>query len=92
MKTTLLLAVAITVAAASPSGIYHQEYNYKTSASSFKNNELQHKTEDQGSYSKAGDLEGRVKPKVSSNSEHSEYVNPNARDSGSNGEFSAAAW
>ncbi|KAH1028943.1 uncharacterized protein LOC109540696 [Dendroctonus ponderosae] len=91
MKTTLLLAVAIAVAAASPSGLYHQEYNYKTSSSSFKNNELQHKTEDQGYYSKAGDLEGRVKPKVSSNSEHSEYVNPNRRESGNAGYYDGNA-
>ncbi|XP_066138371.1 uncharacterized protein [Euwallacea fornicatus] len=76
MKTFFLVAVSITIAAAS-NGYYHQEYNYKTSASSYKNNELQHKTDDQGYYSKDGDLEGRVRPKIKSNSEHSEYVNPN---------------
>nr|XP_023017289.1 protein PF14_0175-like [Leptinotarsa decemlineata] len=77
-----------------PNGYYHQEYNYKTSSSSFKNNELQHKTDDQGYYRKDGDLEGRVKPVVDANSEHSEYVNPNAQgtygyNGGANTDFSS---
>ncbi|KAJ8942694.1 hypothetical protein NQ314_010018 [Rhamnusium bicolor] len=70
-------------ALAVPNGYYHQEYNYKTSASSYKNNELQHQTDDQGYYRKDGDLEGRARPRVDANSEHSEYVNPNLR----NGEY-----
>ncbi|KAG5871398.1 hypothetical protein JTB14_030675 [Gonioctena quinquepunctata] len=76
-----------------PNGYYHQEYNYKTSSSSFKNNELQHKTDDQGYYRKDGDLEGRVKPVVDANSEHSEYVNPDSRSGqnfeGANTDFSS---
>ncbi|CAG9765305.1 unnamed protein product [Ceutorhynchus assimilis] len=76
MKVAFLLAAVLTVTTCSPNGYYHQEYNYKTSSQSFRNNELQHKTDDQGYYKKDGDLEGRVKPKVSSNSEHSEYINP----------------
>lgn len=85
MRVALYIAVVITVATASPSGYYHQDYNYKTSSSSYRNNELQHKTDDQGYYSKDGDLEGRVKPKVSSNSEHSEYINPKLRENANAG-------
>lgn len=81
MRTALILAGIIGIAVGQ--GYYHQEYNYKTSSSSYKNNELQHKTDDQGYYSKAGDLEGRVRPKVKSNSEHSEYVNPKLGQGGS---------
>ncbi|XP_060525020.1 uncharacterized protein LOC132701250 [Cylas formicarius] len=82
MKETVLIVTVLILQFVNgdPNGYYHQEYNYKTSASSYKNNELQHKTDDQGYYSKHGDLEGRTKPKVSSNSEHSEYVNPKLRD------------
>ncbi|KAJ8980104.1 hypothetical protein NQ317_008565 [Molorchus minor] len=76
MRAVLYLTV-LGCALAKPNGVYHQEYNYKTSASSFKNNELQHKTDDQGYFRKDGDLEGRVRPKIDANSEHSEYVNPN---------------
>lgn len=81
MKTTLLCLAVLGSTIAVPNGYYHQEYNYKTSASAYKNNELQHKTDDQGYYKKDGDLEGRMKPRVDSNSEHSEYVNPNLRNS-----------
>lgn len=85
MRTALILAGIIGIAVGQ--GYYHQEYNYKTSSSAYKNNELQHKTDDQGFYSKDGDLEGRVRPKVKSNSEHSEYVNPKLGQ-GSSGKFS----
>lgn len=81
MKPTVLLLAVLGSVAASPNGYYHQEYNYKTSASSYKNNELQHQTDDQGYYRKDGDLEGKVRPRVDANSEHSEYVNPNLRNS-----------
>lgn len=77
MKGILLLCAVIGYTVAVPSGSYHQEYSYKASSSSFKNNELQHKTDDQGYYKKDGDLEGRTRPKIDANSEHSEYVNPN---------------
>nr|CAH7723006.1 unnamed protein product [Callosobruchus chinensis] len=79
MKVLFCLALLGYSAVATPSGYYHQEYNYKTSSSSWKNNELQHKTDDQGYYKKDGDLEGRSKPRIDANSEHSEYVNPNLR-------------
>ncbi|XP_050296024.1 uncharacterized protein LOC126735944 [Anthonomus grandis grandis] len=82
MKPVIWLAAAVTLATASPSGYYRQEYNYQASSSAYKNNELQHKTDDQGYYSKAGDLEGRTRPKVSSNSEHSEYINPKISSAG----------
>lgn len=81
MRQTLLFSVVVGYVLAVPSGTYHQEYNYKSSSSSFKNNELQHKTDDQGYYKKDGDLEGRMKPRIDSNNEHSEYVNPNLRGS-----------
>ncbi|CAH1978332.1 unnamed protein product [Acanthoscelides obtectus] len=81
MKVLFCLAVLGYSAVATPSGYYHQEYNYKTSSSSWKNNELQHKTDDQGYYKKDGDLEGRSKPRIDANSEHSEYVNPNLKSS-----------
>lgn len=79
MKGILLLCAIIGQAIAVPSGNYHQEYSYKSSSSSFKNNELEHKIDDQGYYKKDGDLEGRTRPKIDANSEHSEYVNPNLR-------------
>ncbi|VEN43104.1 unnamed protein product [Callosobruchus maculatus] len=79
MNVLFCLALLGYSAVATPSGYYHQEYNYKTSSSSWKNNELQHKTDDQGYYKKDGDLEGRSKPRIDANSEHSEYVNPNLR-------------
>nr|CAI5860584.1 unnamed protein product [Callosobruchus analis] len=47
MKALVCLALLGYSAVATPSGYYHQEYNYKTSSSSWKNNELQHKTDDQ---------------------------------------------
>ncbi|CAG9823753.1 unnamed protein product [Phaedon cochleariae] len=81
MKLPVLCLAVLSSTLAVPNGYYHQEYNYKTSSSSFKNNELQHKTDDQGYYKKDGDLEGHTKPRVDSNSEHSEYVNPNLRNS-----------
>ncbi|KAJ8919111.1 hypothetical protein NQ315_012096 [Exocentrus adspersus] len=83
MRYTVLFLTVLGCVAATPNGYYHQEYNYKTSASSYKNNELQHQTDDQGYYKKDGDLAGRVRPRVDANSEHSEYVNPNLR----NGEY-----
>ncbi|XP_019880630.2 hornerin [Aethina tumida] len=75
IATTLLLA-SLGLVAATPNGVYHQEYNYRSSSSSYRNNELQHKNDDSGYYSKDGDLEGRLKPKINSHNEHSEYVNP----------------
>lgn len=81
MKRTILLCAIVGHALSIPTGTYHQEYTYKSSSSAFKNNELQHKTDDQGYYKKDGDLEGRTKPRVDANSEHSEYVNPNLRGS-----------
>ncbi|CAH0552520.1 unnamed protein product [Brassicogethes aeneus] len=77
--TTILLCSALSLALAKPNGLYHQEYNFKSSSSSYKNNELQHKNDDSGFYSKDGDLEGRIKPKVNAHNEHSEYVNPNSQ-------------
>ncbi|XP_050499328.1 uncharacterized protein LOC114333353 isoform X13 [Diabrotica virgifera virgifera] len=76
MKVPFLFITVLGCSLASPNGYYHQEYNYKTSQSSYKNNELQHKTDDQGYYKKDGDLENRYKPIEDSNSEHSEYINP----------------
>ncbi|XP_023017289.2 uncharacterized protein isoform X2 [Leptinotarsa decemlineata] len=94
MKIVIFYLAILGSTLAVPNGYYHQEYNYKTSSSSFKNNELQHKTDDQGYYRKDGDLEGRVKPVVDANSEHSEYVNPNAQgtygyNGGANTDFSS---
>lgn len=85
MRTALVLAGIIGIAVGE--GFFSQQFQYKTSSSSYKNNELQHKTDDQGFYSKDGDLEGRTRPKVKSNSEHSEYVNPKLGQGGS-GKFS----
>lgn len=85
MRQTLLLCALIGFAIAVPAGNFHQEYSYQASSSSFKNNELQHRTDDQGYYKKDGDLEGRTKPRIDANSEHSEYVNPNLRGSLSSG-------
>ncbi|CAG9829450.1 unnamed protein product [Diabrotica balteata] len=76
MKIPFLFVTVLGCSLAVPNGYYHQEYNYKTSQSSYKNNELQHKTDDQGYYKKDGDLENRYKPIEDSNSEHSEYINP----------------
>ncbi|XP_056633213.1 uncharacterized protein LOC130442855 isoform X2 [Diorhabda sublineata] len=76
MKTPILLIAVLGYTCASPNGYYHTEYNYKTSQSSFRNNELEHKSDDQGYYKKDGDLENRYKPIEDSNSEHSEYINP----------------
>ncbi|XP_045467657.1 uncharacterized protein LOC123676046 [Harmonia axyridis] len=76
MKKLIFFSWVLALGLAKPNGFYHQEYSYKSSSSSFKNNELQHKNEDQGFYTKDGDLEGRVKPKVNSQSQHSEYTNP----------------
>lgn len=59
---------------------YHQEYKYKTSASSYRNNELQQQNDDEGYMSKHGDLEGRTIPIVQSHSQRSEYINPKLRD------------
>ncbi|EFA12375.1 hypothetical protein TcasGA2_TC002081 [Tribolium castaneum] len=74
MTSVLLLCTLITPILAN--GFYHQEYNYQTSSSSYKNHELQHHNEDEGFYSKDGDLEGRFRPRVNAHSQHSEYVNP----------------
>lgn len=76
MKKIFLLCSVLALGAAKPNGYFHQEYSYKSSQASYKNNELQHKKDDAGFYSKDGDLEGRVKPKVTSDSQHSEYTNP----------------
>ncbi|KAL3277163.1 hypothetical protein HHI36_012515 [Cryptolaemus montrouzieri] len=93
MKGAVFLCSVLALAASKPNGYYHQEYNYKSSSSSYKNNELQHQNEDQGFYSKDGDLEGRLKPKVNSHSQHSEYRNPKILGGSSNyqgaGDFSS---
>ncbi|KAF7284318.1 hypothetical protein GWI33_022301 [Rhynchophorus ferrugineus] len=91
MKPIVFLAAALLAVSATPQGYYHQEYNYKTSSSSYKNNELQHQTDDRGYYSKSGDLEGRTKPKIKSDSEHSEYINPKIGGEGYQPQSSAYA-
>uniref|UniRef100_V5GQS7 Uncharacterized protein n=1 Tax=Anoplophora glabripennis TaxID=217634 RepID=V5GQS7_ANOGL len=91
MKPVVLFLTVLGCVVATPNGYYHQEYNYKTSASSYKNNELQHKTDDQGYYMRDGDLAGKVRPRVDANSEHSEYVNPNLRNNEYNTELIGGA-
>lgn len=81
MRLIILHILVLGCALAAPEGYYHQEYNYKSSSKAYKNNELQHATDDQGYYKKQGDIEGRQRPIVDANSEHSEYVNPNLRNS-----------
>jgi tellurite resistance protein len=76
MKPAVLLCAVLASTLAKPNGFYHQEYNYQTSSSHYKNHELQHRNQDEGFYSKDGDLEGRLRPRVNAHSQHSEYVNP----------------
>ncbi|XP_044757935.1 uncharacterized protein LOC123316070 isoform X3 [Coccinella septempunctata] len=89
MKKLIFFCSVLALGTAKPNGYFHQEYSYKSSSSSYKNNELQHKKDDQGFYSKDGDLEGRVKPKVNSQSQHTEYTNPKLL--GASGGYQTAA-
>lgn len=76
MKAAIVLIAIASTVLAKPEGYFHQQYQYHQSESTFKNNELEHKNEDDGFYSKHGELDGTEEPKVNSYSQHTEYQNP----------------
>ena len=78
MRQFLYLLLVFSVANGVPEGYFYQQYQSKSSSSSYKNNQLQHKANDESYYSKQGDLTGEVKPKVNAYNQHTEYQNPNA--------------
>lgn len=78
MRNILLLAAIL--ARVSASGYYYQESSSRSSSSSYKNNELQHQTEDESYYAKQGDTEHKTKPKVNTYSHHIQYNNPHNQD------------
>ncbi|XP_022906509.2 putative uncharacterized protein DDB_G0277255 [Onthophagus taurus] len=79
MKTLLLLTI-FGISLSLQEGYYHKQYEYKSSKSSYKNNELQHKADDEEFSSVHGDLSGRNDPKVNAYSQHTEYRNPNSQE------------
>ncbi|KAF2884336.1 hypothetical protein ILUMI_21855 [Ignelater luminosus] len=82
MRSTIIFYMLLNTALSKPDSYFHQQYQYKSSSSSYKNNELAHKDEDEGYYSRHENLEGRTEPKVNSYSQHSEYINPKFRNGG----------
>lgn len=82
-RILIIFATFLILSHAKPNGVYQQHYQYQSSSSQYKNNQLQQKTEDEGFYSQHGDLEGRQKPKVDGYTSHLTYTNPkstNAND------------
>lgn len=79
MKLLLISSTLLVLALAKPEGTYHQQYQYHQTSSSYKNNELQHKNDEEGFYSKHGDTQGRTEPKVSTYNRQIEYNNPKSQ-------------
>lgn len=77
MQCLALLCAMIGIATSAPDGYYHQRYQAHQESASYKNNELQHKNEDDSFYSKHGELDGTSEPKVNQYSHHTQYRNPN---------------
>ncbi|GLV38029.1 hypothetical protein CBL_07827 [Carabus blaptoides fortunei] len=78
MKIAVLLLAVLSLTAAKPGGYHHQQYSFEQSSASYKNNELQHKNEEQGRYTKFQDLDSPDKPQESSVYHQSEYNAPGA--------------
>lgn len=76
MKRILLFITVFILTQAKPNGLYHQQYQYQSSSSQYRNNQLQQKTQDEGYFSQHGDLAGRQEPITDSYSSHIRYTNP----------------
>ncbi|XP_017779358.1 PREDICTED: interaptin-like [Nicrophorus vespilloides] len=76
MRVLIILCTIFVLTYGKPEGYFQQHYQYKKSSSTFKNNELQTKNDDQGYYSKQGDLERQHQAKVDQGNERSEFINP----------------
>ncbi|XP_018332034.1 putative uncharacterized protein DDB_G0271606 [Agrilus planipennis] len=85
MQRTVVLCALVVCALGKPEGYFHQQMQYSRKAESYRDNELERSEGDEAFYSKHGDLDGRVQPKVDSHSSHTEYENPKFKNQGTSG-------